>query len=68
MAFVNQSPTKFDFANRSAADLVGPGQYDVERTQHKQLMAALYPKKTAPFNGTEMRMRNSSGVLNNPGK
>ena len=67
MAFVNQSPTKFDLSHKSAADLIGPGQYDVDSTQHKQLMAALYPKKTAPFNGTEGRMRNAQN-LPSPGK
>ena len=34
---------------------MGPGSYDVEGAAHKELMNALYPKKNAPFNITEVR-------------
>jgi hypothetical protein len=53
MAFVNQSKreTIFEEQQRSQSKLiVGPGFYDPEAKAHKDLMAALYPKKQVPFN------------------
>ena len=50
MAFVNESPKAINFINRTSSDNLGPGQYDVDSTEHKQLMAVLRPKKAAPFN------------------
>ena len=52
MAFTSQGAEKYEFVRNSEASKkgLGPGQYDVDSTAHKQLMAALYPKKTAPFN------------------
>lgn len=55
MAFVSASPKNIQFANRSSAQAVGPGQYDIDSTEHKQLMAMLRPKKNAPFNQTAKR-------------
>ena len=52
MAFVNSSPSKYDFKNRTSSDNLGPGQYDIDSTEHKNLMAVLRPKKTAPFNAS----------------
>ena len=50
MAFVSSSPKKLDFNNRTSSETLGPGQYDIDSSEHKQLMAVLRPKKTAPFN------------------
>ena len=66
MAFTAQSPTKMDFVRNSAAKPLGPGQYDIDSTAHKQLMAALYPKKTAPFNATEAKLQRKESPI--PGK
>ena len=66
MAFTAQSPSKHDFVRNSAAKPLGPGQYDVDSTAHKQLMAALYPKKTAPFNQTEAKLHRKESPV--PGK
>lgn len=66
MAFTAQSPSKHDFVRNSAAKPLGPGQYDVDSTAHKQLMAALYPKKTAPFNQTEAKLTRKESPV--PGK
>ena len=55
MAFVNTSPQKYDFKNRTSSENLGPGQYDVDSTEHKQLMAVLRPKKAAPFNASAKR-------------
>ena len=55
MAFVSASPKNIQFANRTSAPAVGPGQYDIDSTEHKQLMAMLRPKKNAPFNQTAKR-------------
>ena len=57
MAFVSEKPLPEDVANKTAAMNVGPGQYDIDSTAHKELMAAIYPKKAAPFNSTEKRHR-----------
>ena len=35
MTFVNKSPHKFELVHKSAAELVGPGQYDVDSVAHK---------------------------------
>ena len=55
MAFVSEKPLPLDFTNKTAATNVGPGQYDTDSMAHKELMAAIYPKKAAPFNSTEKR-------------
>ena len=55
MAFTAQSTQKHDFVRNSASKSLGPGQYDIDSTAHKQLMAALYPKKMTPFNATASR-------------
>lgn len=55
MAFVNTSPKKYDFKNQTSSQNLGPGQYDVDSVEHKNLMAILRPKKTAPFNQSEKR-------------
>ena len=34
---------------------IGPSTYDTDARVHKELMTALYPKKKAPFNQTEIR-------------
>eukprot|EP00354_Favella_ehrenbergii_P001691 CAMPEP_0170463468 /NCGR_PEP_ID=MMETSP0123-20130129/8567_1 /TAXON_ID=182087 /ORGANISM="Favella ehrenbergii, Strain Fehren 1" /LENGTH=347 /DNA_ID=CAMNT_0010728905 /DNA_START=11 /DNA_END=1054 /DNA_ORIENTATION=+ len=44
-------------AVKTAAINVGPGQYDIDSLQHKQLMAAIYPKKSAPFNSSDKRSK-----------
>ena len=68
MAFVSEKPLPPDVANRTAAANVGPGQYDVDSTAHKELMAAIYPKKVAPFNSTEKRAKERKQKDNSPGK
>ena len=68
MAFTSQDLKPHDFVRNSAAKGVGPGQYDVDSTAHKQLMAALYPKKTAPFNATEAKLREKTSKSPVPGK
>ena len=50
MAFVSASPKNIQFINRTSAEAIGPGQYDIDSNEHKQLMAMLRPKKNAPFN------------------
>ena len=55
MAFVSEKPLPPDIANKTAAVNVGPGQYDIDSIAHKELMAAIYPKKAAPFNSTDNR-------------
>ena len=57
MAFVSEKPLPPDMANKTAAESVGPGQYDVDAGAHKELMAAIYPKKSAPFNSTDIRAK-----------
>ena len=49
------------------APVIGPGSYEPEASAHKELMTALYPKKTVPFNATDQR-NTSSPFLANPGK
>ena len=69
MAFVNSSPQKYDFKNRTSSDNLGPGQYDVDSVEHKSLMAVLRPKKTAPFNQTAIRtLHKNDTKANIPGK
>jgi hypothetical protein len=73
MAFVNTSPKQghIDNIHKSSNTNVGPQSYDPEALAHKQLMEALYPKKKAPFNQTEVRespLYNSKPMRNNPGK
>ena len=55
MAFVSEKPLPANIVNKTAAANVGPGQYDIDSVAHKQLMAAIYPKKTAPFNSSDPR-------------
>ena len=55
MAFISEKPLPGDFSNKTAAANVGPGQYDIDSQAHKQLVAAIYPKKNAPFNSTDQR-------------
>lgn len=57
MAFVSEKPLPPDITNKTAAGSVGPGQYDIDSLAHKELMAAIYPKKAAPFNSTEKRTK-----------
>lgn len=66
MAFTSQGANKYDFVRNSGAKPLGPGQYDVDSTAHKQLMAALYPKKSAPFNQTEAKLQRKESPV--PGK
>jgi hypothetical protein len=51
---------------------VGPGFFDPEAKAHKDLMAALYPKKQVPFNINQQRAKildnSRSGQLDVPGK
>ena len=68
MAFVSERPLPESIAYKSGADGVGPGQYDIESTAHKQLMAAIYPKKYAPFNSTEKRNKVQPKKSAQPGK
>lgn len=68
MAFVSEKPLPADMANKTAAGAVGPGQYDIDSVAHKQLMAAIYPKKTAPFNSTSDRKNEMSTAKLSPGK
>ena len=68
MAFVSEKPLPADVANKTAAANVGPGQYDIDSTAHKELMAAIYPKKVAPFNSTEKRAKERKQKDNSPGK
>lgn len=68
MAFVNSSPKKYDFHNRTSSENLGPGQYDVDSVEHKQLMAVLRPKKAAPFNATaERTLHKNDKKENKPG-
>ena len=46
---------------------MGPGAYDVDGFEHKQMMKALYPKKNAPFNQTDSRKSVLEPLVNNPG-
>jgi len=55
MAFVSESKLPGTFALKTAAIAVGPGQYDTDSKAHKNLMAMIYPKKTAPFNSTTLK-------------
>ena len=68
MAFVSEKPLPADVANKTAASNVGPGQYDIEGQAHKELMAAIYPKKAAPFNSTDKREKERKQVSMSPGK
>ena len=68
MAFVSESRLPDTMAVRTGANNVGPGQYDVDSLQHKQLMAAIYPKKSAPFNSTEKRSKEVPQKSVSPGK
>ena len=69
MAFVNSSPQKYDFKNKTSSDNLGPGQYDIDSVEHKQLMSVLRPKKTAPFNQTAKRtLHKDDTKANIPGK
>jgi hypothetical protein len=53
MAFVSQSPRSIKQSNPTLS--VGPGSYDIDGLAHKEIMNALYPKRNAPFNGSEAR-------------
>lgn len=57
MAFVCQSERKIEINNRTIQNnpLVGPGSYDHDNRAHKEAMKALYPRKTIPFNESEVR-------------
>jgi hypothetical protein len=69
MAFINSSPKQIEFANQTSSANLGPGQYDIDSTEHKQLMSVLRPKKTAPFNQTEKRVLHKNDTKANvPGK
>ena len=71
MAFVHDSPKRgpFDDGRNGTQPVVGPGSYDIESKAHKELMQALYPKKTAPFNQTEAKnLVPSKGGIEVPGK
>ena len=68
MAFVSESKLPESLAVKTAAVNVGPGQYDIDSLQHKQLMAAIYPKKSAPFNSTEKRTKEIPQKNKVPGK
>ena len=68
MAFVSESRLPDTVAVKTGAYTVGPGQYDVDSLQHKQLMAAIYPKKSAPFNSTEKRTKEVPQKSVSPGK
>lgn len=68
MAFVSEKPLPDSVANKTAANDVGPGQYDIDSTAHKQLMAAIYPKKSAPFNASSTRDAERKPRHNSPGK
>ena len=68
MAFVSESKLPDTMAVKTGGFNVGPGQYDVDSLQHKQLMAAIYPKKSAPFNSTEKRTKEVPQKSVSPGK
>lgn len=56
MAFTSMQPLPGTLVNKKSPTAnIGPGQYDVDSLAHKQLMAAIYPKKSAPFNSTNKR-------------
>ena len=55
-------------ASKGATMNIGPGQYDVDSTAHKQLMAAIYPKKSAPFNSTAKKDAEKRSSPRSPGK
>jgi hypothetical protein len=44
-----------DLLRKNSNEFIGPATYDTEGRAHKELMQALYPKKKAPFNQTEIR-------------
>ena len=68
MAFVSERALPDDIVNKTAAANVGPGQYDIDAGAHKELMAAIYPKKAAPFNSTDIRVRERKQISMSPGK
>ena len=68
MAFVSEKPLPNDFSVKTAANNVGPGQYDVDAGAHKELMQAIYPKKAAPFNSSDRRDKEKRQVSVSPGK
>lgn len=70
MAFVSASPKNINFINKTSSAMIGPGQYDVDSSQHKQIMSILRPKKNAPFNATTGRglLANKSSKTPGPGE
>ena len=68
MAFVSEVKLPNTMAVKTAGNSVGPGQYDIDSLAHKQLMAAIYPKKSAPFNSTEKRTKEVTQKMVVPGK
>ena len=44
-----------EMQRKNSNPTVGPASYDTDARVHKELMTALYPKKKAPFNQTEIR-------------
>lgn len=68
MAFVSESKLPNTMAVKTAGNTIGPGQYDVDSVAHKLLMAAIYPKKSAPFNSTEKRSKELTPKMVVPGK
>jgi hypothetical protein len=58
-------------ARKNSNEHIGPATYDTEGRAHKELMQALYPKKKAPFNKTEIRespLLQPQNMRNLPGK
>ena len=45
MSFINSSPKQIEFGNQTSLANLGPGQYDMDSTEHKQLMSVLHPNK-----------------------
>ena len=68
MAFISEKPLPGDFSVKTAANNVGPGQYDIDGEAHKELMKAIYPKKAAPFNSTDRREKERKQASMSPGK
>ena len=68
MAFVSEKPLPETLAVKTAASNIGPGQYDIDSVAHKQLMAAIYPKRAAPFNSTDKRDKERKQSSSSPGK
>ena len=57
MAFTGLSSkvSHLDLLRKNSNENIGPATYDTDGRMHKELMQALYPKKKAPFNQTEIR-------------